>query len=183
MTNKYDFNAYDTAVALILTRYLSSTGEVKKELGRVVGTGTIDGTALADLLDRAAAWAEEGIKPSDDPKTEKLMDAVKDYEDNAGRRVTFEYILIKGLNDSPKHAEELASLIKRHAIYAYVNIIPLNPVKEKPFERPSENAIHTFHDRLMKAGITTTIRKEFGTDIDAACGQLRVKVEKEKRDA
>ena len=87
MTNKYDFNAYDTAVALILTRYLSSTGEVKKELGRVVGTGTIDGTALADLLDRAAAWAEEGIKPSDDPKTEKLMDAVKTVLDGfSGKR-------------------------------------------------------------------------------------------------
>ena len=111
---------------------------------------------------------------------DELMDAVKDYEDNAGRRVTFEYILIQGLNDSPKHAEELASLIKAHGIYAYVNLIPLNPVKEKPYRRPSENAIHLFHDRLMKCGITTTIRKEFGTDIDAACGQLRVKVLKEK---
>ena len=77
MTNKYDFNAYDTAIALILTRYLSSTGEVKKELSRVVGIGTIDGAALADLLDRAAAWAEDGLNHSDDPKTEKLMDAVK----------------------------------------------------------------------------------------------------------
>ena len=57
MTNKYDFNTYDTAIALILTRYLSSTGEVKKELSRVVGPGTIDGAALADLLDRAAAWS------------------------------------------------------------------------------------------------------------------------------
>ena len=77
MTNKYDFNAYDTAVALILTRYLSSTGEVKKELSRVVGIGTIDGAALSDLLDRAVAWAEDGLRPSDDPKTEKLIDAVK----------------------------------------------------------------------------------------------------------
>ena len=77
MTNKYDFNAYDTAVALILTKYLSSTGEVKKELGRVVGSDTIDGAALSDLLDRAAAWAEDGLRPSDDPKTEKLIDAVR----------------------------------------------------------------------------------------------------------
>ena len=77
MTNKYDFNAYDTAVALILTRYLSSTGEVKKELGRVVGTGTIDGAALSNLLDRAVAWAEEELRPGDDPKTEKLMEEVK----------------------------------------------------------------------------------------------------------
>ena len=77
MTNKNDFNAYDTAVALILTRYLSSTGEVKKELGRVVGSDTIDGAALSDLLDRATAWAEDGLRPSDDPKTVKLMNAVK----------------------------------------------------------------------------------------------------------
>ena len=77
MTNKYDFNAYDTAIALILTRYLSSTGEVKKELSRVVGSGTIDGAALSDLLDRTVAWAEDGLRPSDDPKTEELIDAVK----------------------------------------------------------------------------------------------------------
>ena len=77
MTNKYDFNAYDTAIALILTRYLSSTGEVKKKLSRIVGSGTIDGAALSDLLDRAVAWAEDGLRPSDDPKTEKLIDAVK----------------------------------------------------------------------------------------------------------
>ncbi len=77
MINKYDFNAYDTAIALILTRYLSSTGEVKAELGKVVGTGTINGAALSDLLDRATAWAEDGLRPSDDPKTEKVMNAVK----------------------------------------------------------------------------------------------------------
>ena len=77
MINKYDFNAYDTAIALILTRYLSSTGEVKTELGKVVGTGTIDGAELSNLLDRAVAWAEEELRPSDDPKTEKVMNAVK----------------------------------------------------------------------------------------------------------
>lgn len=87
MTNKYDFNAYDTAIALILTRYLSSTGEVKKELSRVVGIGTIDGAALSDLLDRATAWAEDGLRPSDDPKTVKLMDAVKTVLDGfSGKR-------------------------------------------------------------------------------------------------
>ena len=87
MTNKYDFNAYDTAVALILARYLSSTGEVKKELSRVVGSGTIDGAALSDLLDRAVTWAEDGLRPSDDPKTEKLIDAVKTVLDGfSGKR-------------------------------------------------------------------------------------------------
>ena len=87
MTNKYDFNAYDTAIALILTRYLSSTGEVKKELSRVVDSGTTDGAALSDLLDRAVAWAEDGLNRSDDPKTEKLIDAVKTVLDGfSGKR-------------------------------------------------------------------------------------------------
>ena len=76
-----------------------------------------------------------------------------------------------------KEADELAKLIHDNHIYAYVNLIPVNPVKEKGFLRPSEKAIHAFHDRLMKAGVNTTVRKEFGADIDGACGQLRAKVE------
>jgi 23S rRNA (adenine2503-C2)-methyltransferase len=108
---------------------------------------------------------------------DKLIEAIKYYEEKGGRRVTFEYILIAGLNDSMKEADELAKLIHDNHIYAYVNLIPVNPVKEKGFLRPSEKAIHAFHDRLMKAGVNTTVRKEFGTDIDGACGQLRAKVE------
>ncbi|MBP5091820.1 MAG: radical SAM protein, partial [Bacilli bacterium] len=108
---------------------------------------------------------------------DKLIEAIKYYEEKGGRRVTFEYILIEGVNDSMEEAEELARLIHENQIYAYVNLIPVNPVKEKGFRRPSEKAIHAFHDRLMKLGVNTTIRKEFGTDIDGACGQLRAKVE------
>jgi 23S rRNA (adenine2503-C2)-methyltransferase len=108
---------------------------------------------------------------------DKLIEAIKYYEEKGGRRVTFEYILIAGLNDSMKEADELAKLIHDNHIYAYVNLIPVNPVKEKGFLRPSEKAINAFHDRLMKAGVNTTVRKEFGTDIDGACGQLRAKVE------
>ena len=111
-------------------------------------------------------------------KMPELLEAIKDYEENAGRRVTFEYILIKDFNDSVACANELADLIHDSGIFAYVNLIPINPVKEKGFLRPSGEAIHAFHDRLMKRGINTTIRKEFGTDIDAACGQLRAKYQK-----
>ena len=107
---------------------------------------------------------------------DKLMEAVKDYETNAGRRVTFEYILLGGLNDSLECADELADLIHRYGIFAYVNLIPYNEVKEKPYRRASQNAIKAFADRLMKRGVNTTVRKEFGGDIDAACGQLRSKV-------
>lgn len=104
----------------------------------------------------------------------QLMEAVKKYNINADRRVTFEYILLKGVNDSMEHADELAKLIK--PVFAYVNLIPYNEVDENGFYR-SKN-IKQFMDRLMKKGVNATIRKEFGTDIDAACGQLRAKKEK-----
>ena len=103
------------------------------------------------------------------------MAAIKEYQNDAGRRVTFEYIMLKGLNDSIAQAHELADLIHNHEIFAYVNIIPYNEVKEKPFKRTAYPAIKAFADVLMKRGINATVRKEFGGDIDAACGQLRVK--------
>jgi 23S rRNA (adenine2503-C2)-methyltransferase len=108
----------------------------------------------------------------------ELMDAVKYYEKTAGRRVTFEYILLAGVNDSRDDALELAHLI--HGTLAYVNLIPYNPVEEMKYQRSSGNRVHDFLDILMKNGVTATIRKEFGTDIDAACGQLRAKNEKIK---
>lgn len=107
---------------------------------------------------------------------DELMDAVKYYEKNAGRRVTFEYILLKGINDSKENAKELAKLIK--GTLAYVNLIPYNPIKELIYQRSDEKSVHDFLDTLTKLGVTATIRKEFGTDIDAACGQLRAKNEK-----
>lgn len=107
---------------------------------------------------------------------EELMDAVKYYEKTASRRVTFEYILLKGINDSKENAKELAKLI--HGTLAYVNLIPYNPIKELIYERSPKSSVHEFLDTLTKCGVTATVRKEFGTDIDAACGQLRAKNEK-----
>lgn len=106
----------------------------------------------------------------------ELMDAVKYYEKTAGRRVTFEYILLKGINDSKEHARELAKLIR--GTLAYVNLIPYNSVNEMKYQRSDDKTVHDFLDTLMKCGVTATIRKEFGSDIDAACGQLRAKNEK-----
>lgn len=106
---------------------------------------------------------------------DELMDAVKYYEKVAQRRVTFEYILLKDVNDSKECAIELANLIK--GTLAYVNLIPFNPVNELKYKRSDEKRIHDFMDTLMKRGVNVTIRKEFGTDIDAACGQLRAKHE------
>lgn len=109
-------------------------------------------------------------------KMEDLMDAIKYYETTAKRRVTIEYILLDGINDSEEDAKELASLIK--GTLAYVNLIPYNPVNEMKYKRTSGNKVHKFMDTLIKLGINARIRKEFGTDIDAACGQLRAKNEK-----
>lgn len=106
-------------------------------------------------------------------KLDELMEAVHYYENVAGRRVTFEYIMLKGVNDDLKCAEQLVQLIK--GTLAYVNLIPYNPVNENSFERSSDKSVHEFFSYLMKHGVNTTVRKEFGNDIDAACGQLRAK--------
>lgn len=106
-------------------------------------------------------------------KLETLMDAVKYYEKEANRRVTFEYILLKDINDSIDCAKQLVKLIR--GTLAYVNIIPYNPVDEMMYKRSSDKAIHDFYEYLNKHGVNATIRKEFGDDIDAACGQLRAK--------
>jgi 23S rRNA (adenine2503-C2)-methyltransferase len=102
-----------------------------------------------------------------------LMEAVKYYEANSSRRVTFEYILLAGVNDQDSHAQELANLVS--GMNAYVNLIPFNSVFESGFKRSSNNRIHAFADYLKNHGVNATIRKEFGHDIDAACGQLRAK--------
>lgn len=108
---------------------------------------------------------------------EKLIPAIQQYtKDSGGRLVTYEYILLKGINDSPECALELANLIK--PTFGFVNLIPYNPVKEKPYERSDWQTVKTFQTILMRHGIKTTVRKEFGTDIDAACGQLRARHEK-----
>lgn len=108
----------------------------------------------------------------------ELMEAVKYYEKNAGRRVTFEYILLNGINDSKEDAKKLAKLIK--GTLAYVNLIPYNSVDENKYKRSDDKSVRDFMDTLIKCGVNATIRREFGSDIDAACGQLRAKDEKEQ---
>jgi 23S rRNA (adenine2503-C2)-methyltransferase len=106
---------------------------------------------------------------------EVLMEAIKEYEQTAKRRVTYEYLLLSGINDSLEHADELAKLIK--GTMGYVNLIPYNETKLCDYKRSSGNRVHAFLDRLTKLGVTSTIRKEFGSDVDAACGQLKAKVD------
>ncbi len=106
---------------------------------------------------------------------EKLIPALEEYYADSNRNMTFEYIMIKDLNDSDECAKELAKIAKR--VHAFVNLIPYNKVVENDFERSSNNRIHYFHNYLLSQGIKSTIRKEFGSDIEAACGQLRARYE------
>ena len=102
-----------------------------------------------------------------------VLRAADDYFEKVGRRVSYEYILLGKLNDEPEHAQQLANLLKSR--FAHVNLIPMNPVEESPFRRPSERRIQRFLEILREAGVPVTVRKRKGADIDAACGQLRLR--------
>ncbi len=102
---------------------------------------------------------------------EVLFDALKEYAETNKRRLTFEYLLLKGVNDSPKEVKEIRELLK--GLNAYINLIPYNKVSEKDFETSSEENALRFYDMLKKANVAVTLRQKKGDDIDAACGQLR----------
>lgn len=114
---------------------------------------------------------------------EKLMEAVDEYLEKTNRRITFEYIMLSHVNDLPEHAQQLADLLKDKKKLTFVNLIPYNPVSEHDQYSRSEKAdVLKFYDILKKNGVNCVIRKEYGTDIDAACGQLRSKqIKKEKK--
>lgn len=104
---------------------------------------------------------------------EKVVAAGKAYGDKTGRRVTYEYILIDGVNDNLRQAKELTSLLRGQL--ASVNLIPINPVKERDWRRPSKERVEFFASYLTEHHIAATVRREMGADIQAACGQLRNK--------
>lgn len=105
-----------------------------------------------------------------------LMSALRTYSETNNRRLTFEYILLKGVNDSEAHAKELAQLLR--GMNAYVNLIPYNPVDEHGFKTSEDFVTLRFYDTLMKNRVKCTLRQKHGEDIDAACGQLRAKHER-----
>lgn len=104
---------------------------------------------------------------------EELLKACRDYIKITGRRISFEYALIYGENDTYEDAIELAKLLR--GMIAHVNLIPVNEIKEKKYKKASEKSIEKFMNTLNSMGIVTTVRRELGSDIDAACGQLRKK--------
>ena len=107
----------------------------------------------------------------------ELVAACEDYQGQKGRMLTFEYILIAGVNDSIEQAKLLAALAKR--LFAKVNLIPYNQVEGLSWERPAEKVCEAFLAVLEKQKVPATLRREKGHDIDAACGQLRLKTERE----
>ena len=102
---------------------------------------------------------------------EQIMDACRYYLLQTARRISFEYSLVKGVNDSPECAKQLIKLV--HGMNCHINLIPVNPIKERDYEQSEKNSIHNFKEILEKAGVNVTIRREMGRDIDGACGQLR----------
>ena len=108
----------------------------------------------------------------------ELMDVCRYYFEKTGRRVTFEYSLVKDENDTPEHAYKLAELLKN--MHGHVNLIPVNPIKERKYCRSLNDSVEKFKYILEKKDINVTIRRSMGRDIDAACGQLRRKYEEAK---
>lgn len=100
-----------------------------------------------------------------------LLQACKKYIEKTHRRITFEYAVMYGVNDTIRDACRLADLLD--GMLCHVNLIPINPVEGAPYKRPSQNIMMNFRDALNNRGITATIRRELGSDVDAACGQLR----------
>ena len=110
---------------------------------------------------------------------EELLEACRRYYDATGRRIHFEYAMIDGVNDTPECAKELLRRLK--GLGAHVNLIPLNHVEESPLKPSSKEAVARFQKILEDGGVTATVRRTLGGDIDASCGQLRRKYQREKQ--
>lgn len=101
----------------------------------------------------------------------EVLEACRYYFEKTGRRLTFEYSLVGGVNDTLEDSQELTALV--HGMNCHINLIPVNPVKEREFVQPDRSVVLAFKNKLEKNGVNATIRREMGRDIDGACGQLR----------
>ena len=158
---------------------------VEKDTGERIGHIVIMGTGEPFARDFPQATLAISLHaPSDEIRSEmmpvnnrypvkEVIAAAGEYAQETGRRVTFEYALVKGVNDSMEHADLLAGLLK--GILCHVNLIPLNEVKETGLAGADRKHAESFRTRLEQRGIPATVRRELGSDIDAACGQLRNK--------
>ena len=110
----------------------------------------------------------------------ELIRACKAYQKVTGRRISFEYAMIKGVNDSDACAIELSRILK--GIMCHINLIPVNPVKENTYEKTDKKSLQRFCNKLNAMGLNTTVRRTLGSDIEASCGQLRRKYQNEGGD-
>jgi len=166
---------------------------IRSELGLSISAKRIT-LSTAGIVPQIYKLADEGLRmklalslnaPDDElrkklmPITKKyplseVLEALKYYAEKTDTRITFEYVLIKDINDSKEHALELAKLVR--GIPCKINLIPYNPVKNCPFEKPDEETLQKFRDILYPRAPAVTLRKSKGEDIQAACGQLRAQV-------
>lgn len=176
------FDNYDTLIQFL--RMLTDTNGLNISQRNIT-------VSTCGIVPKIRAFAEEGLQvtlalslhASDNEKRKELMpiaytyslgevmDACRYYFQKTGRRMTYEYSLVGGVNDTREDAKALAGLLRGQN--CHVNLIPVNPVKEKGYVQPDRTAVLDFKDKLEKYGINATIRREMGRDIDGACGQLR----------
>ncbi|MEA5017264.1 MAG: 23S rRNA (adenine(2503)-C(2))-methyltransferase RlmN [Erysipelotrichaceae bacterium] len=168
---------------------------INHDLGLAIGARHIT-VSTCGIVPRIYQFAEESVQynlaislhaPNDELRTslmpinkayplKELMTAIRYYASKNNRRITFEYILLQGINDQMIHAQQLANLIK--GLNAYVNLIPYNQVDEHGYRKVDYKKAMVFYDALSKLKVKCTLRQEHGADIDAACGQLRAKHER-----
>ncbi|MBR6353263.1 MAG: 23S rRNA (adenine(2503)-C(2))-methyltransferase RlmN, partial [Oscillospiraceae bacterium] len=107
---------------------------------------------------------------------DRLIEACRSYYEKTGRRISFEYAMIDGINDSPRQAKLLAKLAR--SVAAHVNLIPLNYVEERTFKPSTPENMERFIEILSDSGVNVTVRRRLGSDVDASCGQLRRKMQR-----
>ncbi|MET1012960.1 MAG: 23S rRNA (adenine(2503)-C(2))-methyltransferase RlmN [Paenisporosarcina sp.] len=177
------------------TNLMSFLNVVNSQKGLAIGARHIT-VSTSGIVPKIYDYADEGLQvnlaisihaPTNELRTrimkinkaypiEKLMDAIDYYLEKTNRRITFEYILLRDVNDHVEEAVKLAKLLENKRHLSYVNLIPYNPVDEHAqYEQSTPEAISAFYDALKKKGINCGVRHEQGADIDAACGQLRSK--------
>jgi 23S rRNA (adenine2503-C2)-methyltransferase len=140
--------------------------ETYSKIGLAISLNAPEDPLRSRLMPVNNAWR---LKP--------LLAAAREFAETTGRRVTFEYILMRGVNDTPTHALELAHIAK--SLPSKINLIVFNEHEESPFKRPSDDTVETFQKILLDRNLTAMLRKSKGTDILAACGQLAAKAQEE----
>ena len=168
----------DFSFGLSKRRVTLSTAGVVPGLDRLA---EVTDVALAVSLHATTDELRDELVPINKkyPIAELLAACLRYVEAGTRRRITFEYVMLDGVNDSPEQARELARLLR--ALPAKINLIPFNPFPNTKYETSSPEAVRVFQDILVAAGYTVMVRKTRGDDIDAACGQLAGKVQDRTR--